>query len=298
MSSTRIIRDVNMRPGGPPGSPGWSAKAGAFLRTALRSFDLVPFGWTVSVHCCRTNPGVVLSAGGLISAGMILQWYFNNAADGQDVRVLLVASLLWQAAMAAAMAALVVPVHLFVIDNVLPPRDESAGPGASRAFVAGPSALMMRAAVYGLAIWLITYLAGTAAKAMIVSAYPATQGITYYFMTAAHVLIAMHLSVVRPALSLGLARPLRWGVEIGLKHALPLYLMTGLLLAVPALVGPLLIVVPHGVLHLGQDAPALSMIGFVVFSVFQMLAAEAALLAFMCRAIKESPDVVGPEREC
>jgi hypothetical protein len=196
---------------------------------------------------------------------------------------LLIASLFWQAFTASFAAALAVPLHLFVIHVYL------------RAGVTDPSEggrklapLMLRAAAYGLAIWIFCYLVSVASKAAIHFIGPSP--LTNLGLACVSFPTTGLLALVRPALSFGMSRPLRTGIAMAWRRALALYVMLAVL-AIPIYVlTPLAIYVPAAFARSVLLAQLIGITLISILNVFQYLATEISTILFAWRAVQQSRD--------
>jgi hypothetical protein len=282
---------------------------------------LIPLtAWRLAIGSWRTQRRIVLTVAFLVAVGALMQLYFVNTS-GHDEWTLLIASIFWQALMATFVAALAVPLHLYVIridtrglagswrNRAWRRRGAPvpAGPGlvrapgvssdlAPEAPVADPfeggqklMPLMLRAAAYGLAIWIFGYLVGVANKAAILSTAPSVPA-ERFGLAFISFLITGLLALVRPALSLGMPRPLRSGVAMGWKRALALYVMLAVVAAPPAVLTPLAILAPAAAWRPSLGARLISITLISIVNVFQYLATEISTVLFARRAMLLSHD--------
>jgi hypothetical protein len=247
-----------------------------------RPLPILLTAWQLAVGWWWWSRKIVLAVALLVVVGASMQFYFVNTS-GHDQWTLLIASIFWQAFMATFVAALAVPLHLFVIHVYLqaPVADPSEG-GRKLA------PLMLRAAAYGLAIWILGYLLGVAAKAVILVMGPSP--VVNFGLAFISFLTTSLLVLVRPSLSLGMPRPLRTGIGMGWKRALPLYVMMAMLAIPPTVLTPLAIFVPPAFLRPGLRARLISITLISILNIFQYLATEIATVLFARRAAQHSRD--------
>jgi hypothetical protein len=250
----------------------------------LRPLPIPLMAWRLAVDSWWWQRKVVLAVAALVVIGASMQFYFVNTA-GHDQRILLVASIFWQTFMASFVAALAVPLHLFIIHVYVkaPVSDPSEG-GRKLA------PLMLRAAGYGAALWIFGYLVGVATKAVILFTAPSFHSVEYFGLAFISFLTTSLLVLVRPALSLGMPRPLRTGFAMGWKRALPLYVMMAVLAIPQAVLTPLAIFVPPAFLGPGLPARLITITLVSILNVFQYLAVEISTVLFARRAMQQSLD--------
>jgi hypothetical protein len=250
----------------------------------LRPLPIPLAAWRLAIDSWRWQRKIVLAVASLVVVGASMQFYFVNTS-GHDQRILLIASIIWQAFMASFVAALAVPLQLFVIHVYLqaPVADPSEG-GRKLA------PLMLRAAGYGLAIWIFGYLVGVATKAVILFTAPSLHWVEYFVLAFISFLITSLLVLVRPALSLGMPHPLRTGFAMGWKRALALYVMMAVLAIPQAVLTPLAIFVPPAFLGLALPARLITITLVSILNVFQYLAVEISTVLFARRAMRQSRD--------
>ena len=213
---------------------GYFAVRGAL--SPLRPLGIPPTAWRLAGDSWWWRRKVVLAAASLVAIGAALQFYFVNTS-GHDQRILLIASIFWQAFLAMSFAALAVPLHLFVIHVYLKATVADRPEGGRK-----PASLMPRAAAYGVAIWILGYLVGVAFKAVILFTGPSPAA--NYGLAFISFLITSLLVLVRPALSLGMPRPFRTGVRMAWRRTLALYVMLAVLAIPPSVLTPLATFVP------------------------------------------------------
>ena len=250
----------------------------------LRPLPILLTAWRLAVESWRWQRKIVLAVSLLVFTGASLQFYFVNTS-GHDEQTLLIASIFWQAFLATLVAALAVPLHLFVIHVYLraPVADPSEG-GRKLA------PLMLRAASYGLAIWIFGYLLGVACKFVILVTQPPLRQIESFGLAFVVFLATGLLALVRPALSLGMARPLRTGIAMGWRRALALYLMMAVLAIPPNVLGPLAMFVPPAFLGRGLTPRLITITLISIMSIFQYVATEISTVLFARRAMQQSRD--------
>jgi hypothetical protein len=251
-------------------------------RSPLRPLHIPVMAWRLAIDAWQWQRQVVLAVSALVVVGASIQFYFVNTS-GHDEWILLIASIFWQAFMASFVAALAVPLHLFVIHVYLkapvadrPERGRKLAP------------LMRRAAAYGLAIWVFGYLVGVAAKAAVLYMGPSpAKNLGVAFISF---LVTSLLVLVRPALSLGMPHPLRTGVGMAWKRALALYVMMAVLAIPQYALSPLAIFVPPAFVRPVLAARLISITLISILNVFQYLAAEISTVFFARRAVQQSRD--------
>ncbi len=238
--------------------------------------SIVTLAWRVAIDCCRVQRRAIFGISFFIVLGAGLQFFFVNFPIFPEFD-LLIASIFWQAFMAGAVAAVVVPVHFFVIQTVLRLR----GPGEAPPI----RPIMLRAFGVGLAIWFLTYGLGVGIR-LATFVVPVERRIdAFYFLSILAFFLTTLLALVRPALSMGLHNPVRQSVVFAARHALALFAMVGVMLIPPAALGlavhnltPLFI--GRGTLGYLTDTVIMSL-----FTIFQTLAVEVATVLFLRRAI-------------
>jgi hypothetical protein len=260
----------------------WRAAHPALDPEALDPVAIPAQGWRFAFGCLAPCWKFVLGLGVLIGAGAGLQAFFMYG----PIRVagawtLPVASLLWQGLLASLTAALVAPVQVFVLSRIT-----GAAPGGAFGKKRGRMRLCLLAAGYGFGVWLFAYALGVALKAAVLFTPAPANRIVGVVATVASFLLVDLLALVRPALAMGAAAPLRTGLSIALRNAVWLWLVSGLLLLPPFLLVPLMAFVPQApsMLGPGPDARALTILLASVFSLFQFLAVEASTTIFCRRA--------------
>jgi hypothetical protein len=225
---------------------------------------------------------IVLAVSFLIVVGASMQLYFVNTS-GHGKWTLLIGGIFWQAFMASFVAALAVPLHLFVIHVYLqaPIADPSEG---SRKV----APLMLRAAAYGLVIWIFGYLVGVASKAVVLFTGPSR--VEYFGLVFISFLTKGVLLLVRPALSLGMPCPLRTGIAMGWRRVLALCLMMAVLAIPPTVLIPLAIYAPSAFLRAGLPARLISITLISILNIFQYLTTEISTVLFAWRAMQQARD--------
>jgi hypothetical protein len=138
---------------------GYLATSGAM--SPLRPLPILLAAWRLAIDSWRWQRKIVLAVSFLSVVGASMQLYFVNTS-GHDEWTLLIASIFWQAFTASFVAALAVPLHLFVIHVHLRAGVTDLSEGGRKL-----APLMLRAAAYGLAIWIFCYLVSVASKAVI-----------------------------------------------------------------------------------------------------------------------------------
>jgi hypothetical protein len=248
----------------------------------LRPLSVPLTAWQLAIDSWWWQRRIVLAVSFVVVVGASMQFYLVNTS-GHDEWTLLIASIFWQAFMAAFVAALAVPLHLFVIHVYLqaPVADPSEG-GRKLA------PLMLRAAAYGLAIWIFGYLVGVASKAVIL--FTGQSPAENFGLRFISFLTTSLMVLVRPALSLGMPRPLRTGIGMGWKRALPLYVMLAVLAIPPNVLSPLAIFVPPAFVRPLLPARLISITLVSILNIFQYLATEIATVLFAQRAAQQSRD--------
>ncbi len=240
--------------------------------------------WRVALGCVRTRPKTLAFFVLLLSCGVGLQLFFTYFRGFNQVTLLLVA-LFWQAATATLTAVLAVRIHLFVIHVVLSQPLYWGGSGSARSSRREQSVrpFLGRAAAFGFMIWLLSTALRFGGNALLIALPERDRVISYYAVMVLTFLITTLFSLIRPAVSLGLARPLRTGILVAWRHSLALYLMTALLLAVPLLVG-FLVRSFTPMIFAREDANAVTIVILTLFNTFQILAIEVSTVIFMKRA--------------
>ena len=273
------------------GGAGFVAWRGSVAR--LRPLPIPIMAWRQANVFVFSHLKVVLGLSAMIAFGLALQEYFLNT-PGYDEWTLLIASVFWQAAMAAMSAALAVFLHLRLI---------GAEPYASFAVVdfaprrRSLRRLIVLAALWGLGIWLVSYGVGIPLKAAVQYSPAELQTAVGYGTPIASFMILNLLALVRPALSSGLKTPLRAGLLTAWRQAPALYLVQALLMIPPIgfEVSKFLIATVFGYsifLQVITDA------AIVVFSLYQFLAIEAATVIFFRSAVlRPKADFQTPDGE-
>jgi hypothetical protein len=244
---------------------------------------LIPLtAWRLAIGSWRTQRKIVLALAFLVVVGASMQFYFVNTS-GHDEWTLLIASIFWQALMATFVAALAVPLHLFVIHVDLQASVGEPSEGERKI-----ASLMLRAAAYGLVIWIFSYLVGVASKAVLHFTGPSR--VEYFGLMFISFLTMGLLLLVRPALSLGMPCPLRTGIGMSWKRALALYVMMAVLAIPPNLISPLAVFVPPEFVGPVLPARLISITLVSILNVFQYLATEISTVLFARRAMQQSGD--------
>jgi len=240
----------------------------------------IPFAaWRRAFEAVQTHRSVVLGVTLLICAGVSLQLSFtSHFAPNAHQRSLLAASILWQAIMASAVAAIVVPFQLCVARETRHLVDIPNHAARSQA------AIVRAAAAYGFGIWLFSYLLGVASKFLLQFAPIALRPTSYYLLTGAAFLITTLLTLVRPCLSLGYAHPLRSGARLAISNAAALFVMTIALAMPPIVIELMLTYIPAAFLVPALPREIFGVVAYSAFSIFQVLAVEASTVVFARRA--------------
>jgi hypothetical protein len=240
------------------------------LRSPVRPILVLLMGWRISLLSWRRNALVLLGLAGVVGFSAGLQWFFTHAT-GFDTKILLFVSVGWQGCTATLVAALVVPLQLSILHR------------------RGPRLLMLRAAGYGLGIWLAANLLAAGSQFLLIAAPAAARLVLRYAIVVISFLALTLLSLVRPVLAMGSARPLRDGIAAAARNAPALYLMTVLLSLFVGLVQPWLVALTRHILGPRQDPQAAIVLLLSLFTVFQTLALEAATVLFARRAMRQAP---------
>jgi hypothetical protein len=262
---------------------GYLGRQGA--RSPLRPLSIPIPAWQFALTGWRTNPRVLAAVSAVVALGAAAQLYFVNTS-GHDEVTLLIASIVWQACAAALAAAVAVPLHLFVIHAFLRARDIDP-PGGRR----NVAALMRRAAAFGAAIWIVGYLLGIAFKSVLlaVEAPLREMGVVSLAVVAGlqfvSFLLTSLLALVRPALSLGLARPLRTGVRMAVRHARALYVLLAVLGILPLLLEFLMAYMPSELISSVAVAHLLSVLLLSMLNIFQFFTLEVGTVLFARHAM-------------
>jgi hypothetical protein len=259
---------------------GYLALRGA--RSPLRPLLIAPTAWRHALDCWRTNRRVLLAITLLVVLGAALQAYFVNAS-GYDAGALQIASIVWQALVAASTAALAVPLHLFIIRAYL-------GAAAVSLQTRSLRPLVIRAAAYGLAIWTFDYLMGVAAKVVVQWADPSLLRLEYFGLIFVSFLATSLLALVRPSLSLGLPRPFRAGTAMASGNVLALYLVLAVMALPQILLGPEAAYVPSLLIKSQLPAHLVSVALISALDIFQYLAVEIATVLFALGALRRAGD--------
>ena len=273
------------------------------FRSSLRPLMIFQAGWSAAFRSLSGAPRAVVAIGLVIATGAGLQ-LTSTAFPIFDEQTFFVTSIVWQAVMATALAALAVFVHLFIIHDLFAERRFGAkthfyrGPAVNQSLHPRPPplSLLVRAGALGFGIWLLTYGLHVATNALAVFspqlapfATPDLIRSTVYFGgTFASFLIVTLLSLVRPALSLGSSRPVLLGIGTAVGRAPVLYSLTVLLLIPPAIIGWLTVFIPHLFLPASVVARLVGAVILLVFSIFQLMAVEASTIFLMNRAMNQS----------
>ena len=246
----------------------------------IRPLSIMVAGWRASINCWRRHRFIVLGIALFVLIGLGLQYFFVSFfGPGVHEEILLVASLAWQAFMATSVAALVVPLHLAVLLDTSHPFLKIGG--SSRA-------LLLRAAAYGFGIWCFNYLLGILSRIAMIATPPQFWREASYGLISASFLLTTALLLVRPSLSLGSAQPFRTGLRLALSHPMALCVMTLAMLSWPFMINNLAIFLPAQLLESDGIARTIGVAIISLFSIFQVIAMEAATVIFTRRALRIS----------
>ncbi|HEX3408295.1 MAG TPA: hypothetical protein VHS81_13750 [Caulobacteraceae bacterium] len=261
---------------------GYLAFRGA--RSPLRPL-LVPLAaWRLALASWRFNRKVLLAISALILFSAALQVYFVNAS-GYDAQVLQFFSIAWQALVAALSAAIAAPLHLFVIHGFWRARVADPAEGGRKL-----TPLMLRAAAFGLAIWIFDYLVGVATKIVTLSTDPNFRQAEYAGLVLASFALTSLLALVRPSLSLGLRHPFRTGIGMAAKNALALYVVLAVLAIPASVLGPEATLLPRLLIRSRPMASLVSVALISALNVFQYLAVEIATVLFALGVVQRATD--------
>jgi hypothetical protein len=237
-------------------------------------------GWTLSVRQLAEDPGNVLLVFALIAAGALAQDFFV-ANPPQGATGVILAGVVWQAAVASALALCAARFHLSIAAGVF------AHAGIPRMKLPQWRRIAVQVALVGLAVWLLGY-AVTVLTNVLVLHSPA--GLISYSAIGmalfAQVLLAP-LMLIRPAIACGAKRPVANAMRLALRK-MPLLLALVVLLALP----PALLQFGLGLMQayagLGQAGHVLATAVIVVFGVLQFFAYEAVTLVVLREAVQPS----------
>lgn len=251
-------------------------------KSPLRPLYIPPTAWRLALDCWRNNPRVLSAMALLVVSSAALQFYFVNTS-GHDPQTLLITGVVWQAFMAALTAALAVPLHLFVI-HVYWRGPLVDLPARRRKLVS----LLIGAAVLGLAIWMVDYLAGVAIKVLLLSTDAVVRQIEYWGLAFVSFLATSLLALVRPSLSLGLPHPLRTGIGLAAKNALALYLVLAVLAVPPAVLRLEATYLPAALIRSALPQHLVSIALISALNIFQYFAVETSTVLFASGALLQA----------
>ena len=261
------------------------------LKSPIPTIEIVGHAWKLALGSIVAHPKIVVLIFLIAAVAAALQNYFV-LVKSYDPTILVGASIAWQALMAVAVAVLAVPFHRGIINVVLTaPRFPGAQMTREPDFGSANRAIMPRAALYGFLIWLLTYGLNVASKAT-VRYVPEAAGI-YAFYAAILVVFVLTTMVmlVRPALSRGLTAGA--GLHLARRNSSALLFVIGLLLLVPMAFGPIAFWLPR-LLVQTDDAQLITIVSFLIFSVFQVMAMEAATVLFLGAAEQRDQQANAP----
>jgi len=254
-------------------------------KSDLRPLMIPIMAWRQAVLFVRGHIKTALAMAAIIVSGIAMQNYFSNSSAGNWA--LLGGSLIWQAAMAAIMAALAVPLHLALID---------AEP--NKAFVNDRFPTRSRnipricalAGTICFGLWFFDYSLSLDLK--ISALFVAPNWPRHATTAAALVSFAIYsLTVfVRPSISSSITGPVAAGLLVAWRRASDVYL-TMALMAAPLLLFDLakfaifvVILPPSTFLRVVHDGVV------AVFSLYQFLAIEAATVILFRSALLSPAD--------
>lgn len=247
----------------------------------LRPLSLLRPAWKLALWAWWSHSTMFFLGLLLAFAGVALQLYFV-LIPGFDETVLLVASIVWQAGLAALFAILVLPYHRFIIDRVVVPPNHEA-PAGRPGFRSLPEGLIAKAAMFGFLIWLLNYGMLVLSRVAAAFAPDAAKGFIAYAVLLGPWLVVALLLLVRPALSYGLSA--RYGVKMALRHAPAIFLLVIIMEFAVVLANPAIGWLAGRMGSTNVDNAAAAMFMTAAFRVFYLFAMEALAIMIAGQAL-------------
>jgi len=263
------------------------------IRSPLQPLPIPLLAWRQAWQFPLSHPRTTLAMAAISTLGMATQEYFQNT-PGFDELTLIYASVGWQAIMAAAMAALAVPLAQKLI--ALEPYASFAPKGLKPVPRSQPR-LYALAALTGLTLWIIGYGLTVGFSITVVTMPVPWQRPVAYLLTVFSFLVVTLLTFIRPALVSGYRNPVLAGLGVAARNCVPLYLIVAVMGLAPwafEFVMIMLLAMFGGglLMHVLQDAAR------IVFYLYQFLALESAtIILFRGCVLQPINGFVGYDRE-
>ncbi len=264
------------------------------LFSPLRPLPIPLLAWRQALRFPIEHPGVVAGMAAIAIVGTIIQEYFENT-PGYDELTLVLASIGWQAAMAAAMAALAVPLVRGLI--ALEPYANFAPEGlfsASRS----QTRVILLAALVGLAVWLAGFGLVVGLRAVLLNSPEEWRRPIGVLASVFNFGVGSLMAFILPALISGYKNPVFAGVATAARNCGALYLVAGLMALAPMAYELLSSAVFLMLLEPGALTHVLHDMTNIVFNICQFLAIQAsAAILFRCCVLKPVKGFVDPDGE-
>lgn len=248
------------------------------IRRQVLPFVIFWRGWTLSVRQVLADPGNVLQVFALIAIGSLAQDTLS-AHPPPGTLAATVASIVWQAAMAIALALCAARFHLSVATGVF------AGTGLEWMSLPQWRRIAAKVALVGAAVWLLGYAVTVLTNVLVLHSPGGLISISAIAMALFAQVLLAPLALIRPAIACGAKRPVANAVRLALRK-MPLLLALVALMALP----PTLLQFGLGLMQafagLGAAGQVLAAALIAVFGVFQFFAYEAVTLIVLREAVR------------